>query len=81
MIEKKKVPRVNGNSLSEFKENIEGFNEAIDLQGQRKIGLNREKLAIAIWIDMGEAKLSQKSCGHLADYIIAKEHEFLEVKQ
>lgn len=55
------------------------INEAIDQQGQVKIGINREKLAEVLSISV-YGPMAKDDCLKLADAIIAREAELLEVK-
>lgn len=52
-----------------------GFNQALDLQGQVKIGLNRERL---VRIINSVTYLSVGDCGILADRIKDSENELIE---
>lgn len=70
---------------------IYGFNNAIDQIGEREIGLNREKLIVAIGkslfnnyfhlMEPEQAKNSKDTCKTIADAIIAQEKEILEVRK
>lgn len=57
------------------------YNKAIDQQGQVSLGLNRENLTMVIFnLDSEECLLTLNDCKNIADAIISKEHELLEVK-
>lgn len=63
------------------------INQAIDAIGEKKIGLNRERLANIIWLaEKGERApeneqvMIMEQCYRYADAILAIEGELLEVK-
>jgi len=59
-----------------------GYNQAIDQQGEVKLGLNREKLALTIQEYNEHRKANPGGAFYtfeLADAIIAKENEIIEV--
>lgn len=59
---------------------VVGYNQAIELQGNREIGINREKLKSILDKFQASDLATHTGTYAICDAIISEEHELLEVK-